>query len=78
MTITMKQQAEMLEAALPLMKWMNENAHFHCTAIVQLDRIELLEATAMMITDEFLNGTPKAKELTEYEQLQAKIKSLGK
>jgi len=34
------------EAALPLMQWLNDNCHPHCTVIVDSERIELVEGLA--------------------------------
>lgn len=44
----------MLEAAKPLIQWMNENCHPHCTAIVDSTTIELTEGIAMNFTNEFV------------------------
>lgn len=54
MTLSEPQQHEMLEAAKPLIKWMNENCHPHCTAIVDQTRIELMEGVASNKIEEFL------------------------
>ncbi len=54
MTITKQQQEQMLEAAKPLIKWMNENCHPHCAANVDHNTVELTEGIAMQRTDEFL------------------------
>lgn len=54
MTITKEQQDQMLEAAKPLIKWMNENCHPHCTAHVDQNTIELTEGVATHRTDEYL------------------------
>ena len=54
MTLTQEQQQAMLEAAKPLIKWMNENCHPHCTAHVDQNNIELTEGIATNRTDEFL------------------------
>lgn len=54
MTITKEQQKEMLEAAKPLIKWMNDNCHPHCTAQVDLNTIVLTEGIATHRTDEYL------------------------
>jgi hypothetical protein len=54
MIITEEQSASMLEAAKPLIKWMNENCHPHCTALVDQMRIELVEGVATNATEEFL------------------------
>lgn len=54
MTITQQQTEEMLEAAKPLIKWINENCHPHCIAQVDSTKIELLEGLAINRTQEFL------------------------
>lgn len=54
MTITQEQSEQMLEAAKPLIKWMNENCHPHCKATVDQNTIELTEGLACQHTDEFL------------------------
>jgi hypothetical protein len=54
MTITAEQQNEMLEAAKPLMKWMNDNCHPHCKAVVEQAHIELVEGIATHGTLEFV------------------------
>ena len=54
MTLTNKQLDEMFEAAKPLIKWMNENGHPHCTALVDTTTIELVEGIAMNRTSEFV------------------------
>lgn len=54
MIITSQQRDEMLEAAKPLIKWMCENCHPHCTAIVDDTTIELVEGIAIGNTEEFL------------------------
>jgi len=46
MTITKEQQEQMLEAAKPLIKWMNQNCHPHQTIRVELDSVELTESIA--------------------------------
>lgn len=56
MTITKEQQEQMLEAAKPLIKWLNENCHPHCTAHVDQNTIELTEGIATHRTDEYLRG----------------------
>jgi hypothetical protein len=55
MKITEEQQREILEAAKPLIRWLNDNCHPHCMAIVDLTSIELVEAVARNQTDEFLH-----------------------
>lgn len=54
MTVTEEKKAQMLEAAKPLIKWMNENCHPHCTAHVDHCVVELTEGVATNRTDEFL------------------------
>lgn len=54
MIISAEQQASMLEAAKPLIAWMNENCHPHCAARVDQNTIELTEGVATNRTDEFL------------------------
>lgn len=54
MILTKKQIAEMLEAAKPLMKWLSDNCHPNCAATVEAGSVELTEAVARKITDEFI------------------------
>jgi hypothetical protein len=54
MTITNEQREEMLEATKPLMKWLADNCHPHCKAIVDSCKIELVEGIATHGTDEFI------------------------
>lgn len=44
----------MLEAAKPLIRWMNENCHPHCEAVVDQMSIRLVEGIASNTTEEFL------------------------
>ena len=44
----------MLDAAKPLIKWMSDNCHPHCTAIVTACSVELTEGIAMCKRVEFL------------------------
>lgn len=44
----------MLEAAKPLIKWLNDNCHPHCYAEVDNRRIVLTEGIATAGTEEFL------------------------
>jgi hypothetical protein len=46
MTINEQQRQAMLEAAKPLIKWMGENCHPHCTAMVTQTEVELVEGVA--------------------------------
>ena len=54
MILTEKQTKEMLEAAKPLIKWMNHNCHPHMEAVVDQYTVELKESLALEKTDEFL------------------------
>lgn len=46
MILTKEQIDALREAALPLMQWLNDNCHPHCTAIVDSEWIELVEGLA--------------------------------
>lgn len=46
MKLTLDQIEALREAALPLMQWLNDNCHPHCTAIVDSERMELVEGLA--------------------------------
>jgi len=54
MTLTKGQTDGMLEAAKPLMKWISDNCHPHCTATVEAGSVELTEGVAREISDEFI------------------------
>ena len=54
MILNNAQFAQMLEAAKPLIKWMNDNCHPHCTAQVDQVSVELVEGIATNRTEEFL------------------------
>lgn len=54
MTLTEEKRTELLEAAKPLIKWLNENTHPHCEASVTQDYVELLEGVALCRTDLYL------------------------
>jgi len=54
MKITERQSEQMLEAAKPLIKWVNENCHPHCKIILDCTHVELLEGQAINQTTEFL------------------------
>jgi hypothetical protein len=56
MILTPEQRKEMLEAAKPLIKWLNENCHPHCEATVDHNTVVLTEGVACQRTDEFLSG----------------------
>ena len=51
MIITKEQSDSMLEAAKPLIKWLNENCHPHCEIIVDQVSAELVESVARVITE---------------------------
>lgn len=54
MTITKDQRAAMLEAAKPLIAWLNANCHPHCTAQVDQTTIVLVEGVTTNETYEYL------------------------
>lgn len=54
MTLTKEQCAKMLEAAKPLIKWMNENCCPHCKAMVDNVGVQVVEGVAYNGTEEFL------------------------
>ena len=56
MKLTTTQQAELLEAAKPLIRWMNQNCHPHCEVRIDQCNVELLEGIAMARTEEFVDG----------------------
>ena len=41
MKFTLDEIETLREAALPLMQWLNDNCHPHCTVMVDSERIEL-------------------------------------
>lgn len=44
----------MLDTAKPLIKWLNDNAHPHCSLHVEHASVELVEGVCCERTDEFL------------------------
>ena len=46
MILTDQQLKTLREAAMPLMQWLNDNCHPHCTAVVDSEHIELHEGIA--------------------------------
>lgn len=54
MILSKEKAKEMLEAAKPLIKWIAENCHPHCTATVDCATVDLAECVANEATDEFL------------------------
>lgn len=59
MILSKEKITEMLEAAKPLIKWMADNVHIHCTATVDYESVELSESIAREVTDEFLEKAEK-------------------
>lgn len=51
MTLTKDQIVAFKEAALPLMQWLNDNCHPHCTAIVDSERAEVMEGLASVMRE---------------------------
>lgn len=49
---TEQQIQEPNNAALPLMKWLAENCHPHCTAIVDSEQCEVMEGLASVLKQE--------------------------
>jgi len=39
------------EAAFPLMQWLNDNCHPHCTVIVDSERAELMEGQTVVLRE---------------------------
>lgn len=54
MILTKEKTDEMLEAAKPLIKWLNENTHPHCQCFVDNAGVALLEGVAVRRTEEFI------------------------
>lgn len=54
MILTPDQRESLLEAAKPLIKWLNENCHPHCQVRVDCDSAELSEGIATAKTTEFV------------------------
>lgn len=54
MIISEDKSEELKKAAAPLIKFINDNCHPHVKAIVETDRVELLEGVALEITHEFI------------------------
>jgi hypothetical protein len=54
MKLTVEQMEKMLEAAKPLIKWMNKNCHPHCECIVDCTTVRIVEGLAVMKTEEYL------------------------
>lgn len=54
MILTEQQQAELLEASKPLMKWLANNVNPHCSVVVDSTTVELLESQSRQETTEFV------------------------
>ena len=54
MILTPEQFQQMLDAAKPLIKWLNDNCHHHCVAHVDQASVQLTEDIATNKTNEFL------------------------
>ena len=54
MTLNKEQLSELLEASKPLIKWLNENCHPHCSAIVGSIGVRLVEGISSQTTFEFV------------------------
>ena len=42
---------EFREAVMPLMQWLNDNCHPHCTVIVDSERAELMEGQTVVLRE---------------------------
>lgn len=56
MTLTKEQQQELLEASRPLLKWINDNCHPHCTINITQDTVELVETVSRVPCSEYVKG----------------------
>lgn len=54
MKISEEKRKEFEEIAKPLIKWLNDNCHPHCSVLVDSTSAELVEGVACINTDEFL------------------------
>jgi hypothetical protein len=54
MILTKEQTETILEAAKPLMRWLSDNCHPHCSALVDSGSVELVEGIARQMTNEFI------------------------
>ena len=59
MKFTLDEIETLREAALPLMQWLNDNCHPHCTIIVDSERIELVEGLATARREPILEEAQK-------------------
>jgi hypothetical protein len=51
-----KEQIELLEAAKPLIKYLNDNHNPHAKAIVECDCVEIVTGEIIATTEEFIKG----------------------
>lgn len=77
MKLTTTQQAELLEAAKPLIRWLNENGHPHCEARVDQCDVELFEGIALARTEEFVDGRREAVDDVEAKLAKAEAALIG-
>lgn len=54
MKLTPEQQKALVEAAGPLLKWLNDNCHPHCKAIIETDRVTLEETVFSAPNNQFV------------------------
>lgn len=54
MILTQEERDSFEAAAKPLIKWLNDNGHPHCTVLVASTCAELVEGVANVHTEEFL------------------------
>lgn len=54
MILTKEQQAALLEASKPLIKWINDNCHPHCAVFVDQGSSTVIEDVARVQTSEFI------------------------
>ena len=54
MILSKDQNDELLEVAKPLIKWLNENCHPHCSATVDCGSVRLAEDIATNKTEEYI------------------------
>jgi hypothetical protein len=54
MTLTKEQQQEFEQAAIPLIKWLNNNCHPHTHIVVEDDGAELHEGVLRIVNADFI------------------------
>jgi hypothetical protein len=54
MILTTEQQHQLELAAIPLIKWLNENCHPHCEVAVDCGSAELKEGIARVVNEGFI------------------------